>query len=94
MQPVTGFALKVTTVHEVITLDMADDGFDGLATSEVASLLLVDPFGLTPVHDVHAGQIRIHWLLLAACRSKNLRRAWARQPASVTPRPKLTLYPA
>ena len=35
-----------------------------------------------------------NWLLFAACRSKNLRRAWAMQPISVIPNWKLALYPA
>ena len=60
MQPVTPLTFEVAAVHAVIGFEVADDGFDGLAPLELASLLLADPFGLAPVHDVHIRVVRIH----------------------------------
>ena len=60
MQSVFLRSLEVTAVPAVIGLEVADDRFDRLTTPELASLLLADPFGLAPVHDVHIRLVRIH----------------------------------
>ena len=41
---------------------LVDDRLDRLAPFEQLSLLLTDPLGLAPVHDVHVQVVRIHTL--------------------------------
>ncbi len=60
VQPVAGFALEVAAIHAVIGLEVADDRLDRLTPLQLLSLLLADPFGLAPVHDVHIRVLCIH----------------------------------
>ena len=60
MQPVPALTLEVAAVHAVIGLEVADDRLNGLTPPEQLSLLLADPFGLAPVHDVHIRVVCIH----------------------------------
>ena len=46
MQAVTDLSLEVTALHAVITLEVTDDGLNGLASFELPSFLRCDPFGL------------------------------------------------
>lgn len=55
MQGIAGGAFEPASIHSVITLEVADDRFDGLTALEGLSLVLGQGFELAPVNDLDAG---------------------------------------
>lgn len=66
VHPIASFAFVVTVVHAVVALEAPNDQLNGLAPLGQAVLLLADPFGPLPVHDVHVWFVRnqLSYLLL------------------------------
>ena len=60
MQTVALRTLQVTTNQAVVCRQVSIDGLNGLAPPELLFLLLADPLGFAPVHDVHTRVVRVH----------------------------------
>ena len=59
MQGIAGGAFEPASIHAVITLEVADDRFDGLTPLEGLALVLGQGFELAPVIDLDVGIVLI-----------------------------------
>jgi len=59
VQGITGGAFEPASIHAVITLEVADDRFDGLTPLEGLALVLGQGFELAPVNDLDVGVVLI-----------------------------------
>jgi hypothetical protein len=59
VQGIAGGAFEPASIHAVITLEVADDRFDGLTSPKGLALVLGQGFELAPVNDLDIGIVLI-----------------------------------
>ena len=59
MQGIAGGAFEPASIHAVITLEVADDRFDGLTSPKGLALVLGQGFEFAPVNDLDVGVVLI-----------------------------------